>query len=778
MRKSFWMVAAVVMAALFALPVMLEAQRGTGKGGNKGGYKGPNNNGKGNGGNNGANKNSPWGKGAAKQNNLPSLQIEDVKPDGAYEVYNLLPTSTDQPMIGVTADKAYRLVGYTKETRNLKFVTLDMITGALGTKEVKLPTDAPDISERPRMAADGGQFCVVSEQAATIFVDPFKGKVKVACGYDSAVPVGPAPAPKEKWGRGKDKDKGGVPAEEYQVHGGADGRYALSVLVKYDKDSKQYTGSGATVHFEGDRSVTLNWDHATYGVPPKDRDAVCAVTDDEIVVLTTLPKTPGAFSSGHKLFTLVFDRKGGSLKEAQTDAEHTWHGGNSVRFTLSPDGKYLVAHREDGMYEHLIKRGSFEQVYKCTYINPCVGFTPDGSVGVFLESNTPQLARIKAIKLETLETIWETNITHKQAAGDGNDRMFTSVGPGATAVAALYGIIRGETADSASWLYRAEAVDFEPIAMSYDEGGKYVAVLALDRVFVLEAKSREEVNSIPFEAALPAGTLGEFIRFDAKAKKLMACARNKGVWIIDLATNTIEKTLPPVPGTWARAMPDFSGVLYSQSKDEGGNVMVQKLDGSEPERIYRCEYKDSMAVCYWISDKCDEFLIAERDIGEGRLFLVDEKGEVEISYDVADVDPTYVGDTAITGFVTKKKQAVLINEFSKWSYTGINCTVISPSQDGDSVETSFSVVFKSEDLPGRSTYGATAASPFFGGLFAGDERNCKFACPAGVLDIDVGKNTFKLYAWSRSPKGLTALNPKGKEFFVAGSAGLTTYKVK
>ncbi|MCA8946577.1 MAG: hypothetical protein KDB29_10155, partial [Planctomycetes bacterium] len=83
-----------------------------------------------------------------------------------------------------------------------------------------------------------------------------------------------------------------------------------------------------------------------------------------------------------------------------------------------------------------------------------------------------------------------------------------------------------------------------------------------------------------------------------------------------------------------------------------------------------------------------------------------------------------------------------------------------------------------EELPGRSTYGQTAASPFFGGLYAGDERNCKFACPAGVLDVDVGKNAITLYAWSRSPSGLAAVNPKGKEFFVAGGAGLKIYKVK
>ena len=552
--------------------------------------------------------------------------------------------------------------------------------------------------------------------------------------------------------------------------------HALSVLVKYDKDSKQYTGNGATLHFAEERAVDLAWDHSKYGIPPKNRDAVCAVTKDEIIVLVTVPRTPGAFSSAHTLSTLVFDRKG-NFKEAQT-SEHPWAGGSAPRFTISPDGTFLVAHREDGMYQHIIKRGSFEQIHKCEYMDPCVGFAPEGGIGVFLDSKSPQLAGVKAIKLDTLETLWSTAITHKEASGDGNDKTFTSIGPGATTVAAMFGVFKGETADAPVWLHRAEAVDFEPISMSYDSDGKRVAVLALDRIFVLDAKSREEVNSIPFEKALPASSLGEFIAFDSKGKKIMACARGHGVWVVDLATNKIEQTLPPVPGNWARAMPDFSGVVYSQSKEDGGNVMLQKLDGSEAKRVYRCEYKDSMAVCFWISDKGDEFLVAERDIGEGRLFLVNEEGEVEIAYDVADVDPTYVGDTTITGFVTKKKQAVLINEFSKWEYTGINCTVISPDGGGNSVETSFTAVFKSADLPGRSTYGATAASPFFGGLFAGDERNCKFACPAGVLEVDIQKSNHKLHAWSRTPKGLAAVNPKGREFFVAGNTGLTTYKIK
>lgn len=473
----------------------------------------------------------------------------------------------------------------------------------------------------------------------------------------------------------------------------------------------------------------------------------------------------------------MFDRKG-NLKEAQESAE-PWAGGNAPRFTLSPDGTCFVAHPEDGLHSYVIKRGSWERGYKTNYLDACVGFAPEGKVGVFTENLSPQRAALKGINLATGEAVWTTSVLHAEATGDGDDEPFTAVGPGATLVAARYGIIKGEnSADEPIWLYRAKAIDFEPLSMSYDNDGKRVAVLALDRVFVLDARTRAELNSVSFENPLSSGTLGEFVTFDAKGKKILACARNKGVWLIDLATNTIEKTLPAVPGTWARAMPDFSGVVYSQSKDQGGNVMLQKLDDSEPQRVYRCEYKDAQAVCFWISDKGDQFLVAEREIGEGRLFLINEKGEPDVTYNVADADPMFVGDTTVTAFVTKRKQAVLINEVNKWTYTGINCTVVGPGSEGEAIETSFSAVFKTEELPGRSTYGVTAASPFFGGLYTGDERNCKFACPAGVLEADIAKGAMKLYAWSREPKGLAAINPKGKEFFVAGGTGLTTYKIK
>lgn len=764
MKRTIWLLAIAASLALLAQPSAIDAQRGPGKG------KGP-----GNGNPNGGNANKAWGKNAQKQK-LPELQIEDLKADGEYSVYNLLPTQGEQPRIGVTADKAYRLISYDVASSTLKFVTLDLISGSLGSNIVKLPNDVPDLGDDPRMAFDGGEYCVISNQAATLFVEPFKGKVKVAAGIDSSIAKGePQPADNKK-NRGKDKDKDNTPAEQYNIHGGPGGKFALSVLVKYDKASKNYTSEGATLHFADDKSVELHWDHAKYGIPPKNRDAVCAVTDTEIVVLVTNPRTPGAFSSACSLSTLVFDRKG-SLKEAQTDPQ-PYAGNNAPRFSLSPDGQYFVAHPEDGMHPFVMKRGSWERGYKTDYYDACVGFAPEGKIGVFLENKTPQRAALKGIELATGKELWATSVTHDEAGGDGDKEPFTSIGPGATVIATQFGIISGETSEEPVWLYHAKAVDFQPLCMSYDDSGKKVAVLALDRVFVLDAKSREEINSIAFETPLADGALGEFVTFDDKGKKILACARNKGVWLIDLATNTIEKSLPPVSGTWARAMPDFSGVIYSQPKEEGGNVMLQKLDGTDATRIYRCEYKETLAVCFWINDKGDEFLIAEREVGEGSLFLVDEKGEKKVTYNVTDADTMYVGDNAVTAFVSKRKQVVLINEINKWGYTGINCTVIGPEDSGEAIETSFSAVFKSEELPGRSTYGATAASPFFGGLYAGDERNCKFACPAGVLEVDVGKNAMTLHAWSRSPTGLAAINPKGKEFFVAGNTGLKIYKIK
>ena len=149
-----------------------------------------------------------------------------------------------------------------------------------------------------------------------------------------------------------------------------------------------------------------------------------------------------------------------------------------------------------------------------------------------------------------------------------------------------------------------------------------------------------------------------------------------------------------------------------------------------------------------------------------------------VAYNVAEIDPMYVGDTCVTAFVNKKHEAVLVNEVNKWSYTGVNFCVVSPAAGGDPISKNFSAVFKSEELPGSSTYGTTAAAPFFGGRYWGDENACAFACPAGVISVNVAKSQIKLYAWSRQPKGLAAINPKLKEFFVAGNTGLTTFKFK
>ncbi|MBX3459267.1 MAG: hypothetical protein KF696_04755 [Planctomycetes bacterium] len=751
--------------ALFALVAVLSivaagsqslAQRGKDKG-KGGGPPGP----------------APWKKGGKGDANRPQLKIEDIKADGVYEVFNLLPAKNDQPRIGVTDKIAYRLASYDPPSHTLKFVVLDIAKGGLSTKSIKLPSECPAFNGIPRMAYDSGDVCMISQQAATVFVDVVSGKVKFAAGFDAAVPQ-EAPRPK---GGDRGWPKGGetsMPASSYRVHGSAGGRFALSVRVDYDSKAKTYGSNGATLHGMDIKSQPLAWDHNRYGVPPPKRDGVFAVTDSEIVVLVTRPKTAGSFGNAHELSCLVFDRKG-ALKEVQTNTEN-WHGRNAERATISPCGQYIVAHPEDGLHRFVVKRGTWERGYKTDYNDACVGFAPSGGIGVFIENKTPQRATLKAIKLENAEVLWETSVLHDEVQGEGDDEPFTSVGPGAIVVAAKWGICSGTTSDTPTMLYAAQAIDFVPLAMSYDEAGKLVAVLATDRIFVLDAKTRNEVMSVQLPKALPANALGEFITFDTKARKLMACARNQGAWVVDVATSTLEATLPAIPGTFARALPDLSGIIYSQPKDQGGNVMIQKADGSEAQRLYRCEYKDTLAVCLWVDEKGKEFLITEREVGEGKLFLVNEKGEKTVKYNVADADTNYTGDTAVAGFVTKKKEVVLINETSRWGYTGINCSVIFPGESG--IDTIFTAIFKSEDLPGRSTYGMTAASPFFGQLHWGDINVARFACPAGVLEADIAKGAFTLYAWSRAPQGLTTINPKGREFFVAGTGGLTTYKLK
>ena len=708
---------------------------------------------------------------------FPKLKVLDLKPTGKYEVYSLLPGDGEQPRLGVTDDFAYRLVAYSKESGTLKFVTYSFDDEQTAYVNIKLPSGAPQFSGMPRMSYDGGELCVVSYQAATLFVNVKTKKVKVAAGIDPGVPTKKKkPAKKKK--RGK-KPPPSRSSNKYRIHGGGGGRFALSVRIKYDAKGRSYSSSNATLHGVDDKSVELKWSHNSYGLPPRTRDAVFAVLEDEVVVLVTKPKRAGDFSGSTTLTCLVFDRKDGKLKEAQTSPK-PWAGNDAPTFMLSPGGEYLVAHPEDSMQRFIVKRGSWERIYKTSYHDPCVGFAPGGEIGVFLEtheSDSTQRAALVARTLSDGEEVWRTSVAHNEVQGEGEAEPFTSVGPGARRVATRHGIISGKSSDEAEYIYRGGGESFEPLCMAYDDAGKRVAVVSLGRMFIIDARSREELISIAFEKPLPKFSIGEFVAFDKKGNRVLACVRNQGVWLFDLAQETIIKTLPALKGTWARPLPDLSGVVYSKSKQEGGNVMLQPLSGEKPKRIYRCEYGDTQAVCFWISAKADLFLIAEREVGVGRLFLIDEDGKKKVSYNVKGEDPIYVGDKTLAAFVTRSKQAVLINEIQIRRYTGINCTVINAG-DGTAIQKNFSAVFESNDLPGRSTYGNTSASPFFGARHAGSDKSFLYACPAGVLAVDLGKKTFTLHAWSRSPKGLAALNPKGKEFFVAGRNGLTTYKIK
>jgi hypothetical protein len=757
MSRMKWVAFAVcVLLAIVAAAGQGIAQQGKGGKGGKGG--GP----------------QPWRKGGGKGDmRLPQLQIEDAVTEGVYRVMNLLPATGEQPRLGLTDTMGYRLVGYEAEAHSLVFATVNLSTGALGSQTIRLPSEAPAFRGMPRMAADGGQHAVISQQAATLFVDVAAGRVRVAAGFDSEAPLPVTEQPRRDrrdWRRDFDRARTSQQESGYRIHGGAGGAHALAVNVSWSANSRQYTGSGATLHFAAGRSVSLSWSHSRYGVPPAHRDAVFAVTGDEIIVLTSNPQG----EEGHELHCLVFDTRG-NLKEAQT-APGRWQGDAAPRFALSPDGRHIVARPAASMSGYVYRRGVWEAGYKTDYTDPFIGFAPEGGIGVFLENLSPQRAALKAVNLESGEAAWATSVRHADAERLGDERPFSCVGPKAAAVASRFGIIAGEDSEEARFLYTAKVADFEPLSITYDQAGRLVAVLALDRVFVVDARTRNELHSIPFEEPLPAGSLGEFIVFDARSRKLLCCVRDRGVWLIDLASNSIETTLPPLPGNWARALPDLSGVVFSQPAPEGGNIMIQKLNG-EPSRLYRCEFRDTQAVCLWISDRGNEFLVTERNVGTGRLFLINDKGDTVVDYNVADVDTMYVGDNTVTAFVTRRRQAVLINEISRWGFTGVNCIVINPGQ-GDPVDSLFSAVFRSEDLPGRSTYGSTAAAPFFGGLHFGDEKLCRFACPAGVLEADIARNRFTLHAWSRQPKGLAAVNPKGRDFFVAGEIGLTTYRLK
>jgi len=770
-----------LMTLCFGPGSMILAQRGPGGGGPGGGGKG----GKipGGGGNGaplpgqpGAGGKGNWGKNAAKAV-LPQLDIEDVKVEGSYEVAEMFAHASDQPRIGVTDEYCYRLSGYSTDGHLLKFAFYDFKEKQLRSLSVKLPKECPAFEETPRMAYDSGSWCVVSYQALTLFVEPKTGKAKLAAGIDKSVPVKVAKPKEEKGGREKGKEEKVVSAvPTYVVHGSAGGKHALSVLTKVDPATKTFASADATLHSAEGRSINLKWSHAQFGVPPKDRDGVFSVNEKEIVVLTTRPRSPGSNSGPCEMACLVFDAQKGDLKEAQVSPDD-WAGNNANRFTLSSDGGFIVAHPIDSIDRSLVKRGTWEKLYKTQYNDACVGFAPEGNIAVFLENKTPQRAALKAIELSTMKELWATTVGHDDAMGELKDEPFYAVGAGGRTVACKVGIIAGKTADMPEFLYAASALEFVPLAMAYDAAGKRVAVLTLDRIIVLDAKTREELNNIPLAKSMGKGVLGEFIAFNDKGDKLMACVRNQGVWQVEIASGKMLSSLPAIKGTWCRPMPDFSSVVYSQPKEEGGNVMAQPMGGGEAKQIYRCEYKDAQAVCLWIGEKSDEFLVTERLVGEGSLQLIDDKGKVLVAYDVKDVDPMYVGDTCVTAFVTKRREAVLINEVNKWEYTGVNCTVVSPAP-GDCIMENFSYVFKTENLPGASTYGTTAAAPFFGVQQWGDDSNCAFACPAGVLSVGVSKKSMKLYAWSRQPKGHVAISPKQKEFFVAGTAGLTTFKFK
>lgn len=783
MRTMVGLLACLVLLALsFGPGSMILAQRGPGGGPGGGGGKIPGGGGKGGPlpGQPGAGGKGNWGKNAAKAV-LPQLEIEDVKAEGSYEVAEIFAPGTEQPRIGVTDEYCYRLAGYQPETHALKFAFCDFKTQQPRTVLVKLPKECPPFEETPRMAFDSGAWCVVSWQALTLFVEPKTGKCKLAAGLDKSVPVASA-KPKESKGPGREwgKEKGGEKAQtnsaSYTVHGSSGGKYALSVLTKYDAATKNYTSADATLHSAEGKSVSLKWSHSQFGTPPQDRDAVFAVTDKEVILLVTKPRTPGNNSGPCDIGCLVFDLAKGDLKDAQISSDE-WASTYVKRFGLSSCGNFVLTHPMDTLDRAIVKRGTWERVYKTQYHDSLVGFAPEGNIGVFLENKTPQRASLKAYELSTWKELWVTTVSHDEAMGEGNNEPFYSVGPGARTVASRIGIIAGKTADQAEMIYKSSAIEFVPLAMAYDSAGKRVAVLTLDRIIILDAKTREETASIKLDKAMTKGVLGEFIAFNDKGDKLMACVRNQGAWLVDIATGKVAASLPAIKGTWCRPMPDFSAVVYSQPKEEGGNVMAQPFAGGEPKQVFRCSYKDALAVCLWIGEKSDEFLVTERLVGEGSLQLVDDKGKAIVTYDVKDVDPMYVGDTCVTAFVTKRREVLLVNEVNKWEYTGVNCTFVSPAP-GECILENFSFVFKTENLPGSSTYGTTAAAPFFGVQHWGDESNCAFACPAGVLNVNMQKKSIKLYAWSRQPKGLAAINPKQKEFFVAGSAGLTTFKFK
>jgi hypothetical protein len=314
--------------------------------------------------------------------------------------------------------------------------------------------------------------------------------------------------------------------------------------------------------------------------------------------------------------------------------------------------------------------------------------------------------------------------------------------------------------------------------MTYDQGGKQIAILATDRVFVLDAKSHAETRSVSFEKPLNKGAQVECIAFNKGGDKLLVCVKGAGAWVFDMANGSLIAALPAIAGDHVRALPDLSAVVFSQPAAEGGNLMVQAFGADKPSRLYRAEYEEVQAICLWMDEKGESFLVTERGMGEGNLFLINKKGEKTDVYSVKEIEPRLVGDNAVTAFVARNKTCVLINDI-EFGGTLLNCTVIGPAKDDpDPISASFQVSINTNELGGRSTYGATGASPYFAGMWVGDEKSAYLACPAGVLTVDVGKGSLSLTCWHRKPAGVTAVNPRAKEFFVAGSTGMSIYKLK
>jgi len=754
----------MALVASFAFLGTVDAQRG---GGGKGPKAPP-----------GLPKKLP-GKGSKT---IPALQINDVKPDGEIGLASLLPASGEQMRLGVTESMAYRLVSYSQTSHSFRFATLDFASQKQSQFDVPLPKSVKPFNLAPRVCFGGSETCVVSQQAQVCFVSLKDKKVVVVGDIDSKAPLKEAaPTVKGRKGKGAGAGKGveaGPPTGgEYRVHGLAGGSYALAMLRNYDGKNKKWISSDATLYSSAGKAVTLKFNHNEHGVPPRNKDSVFGIKGEEAYLLTVRPQKAGNFKAETEIRVLVFDLKTGALKEAQTCPD-VWGGEDADTFMMTPTGDFFVA-QPWGKYDRFVTApGTWKQGYKTDYYDACVGFTPDGATGLFLGNNTPQRAFLSAISLADGKEVWKTTVTHEQAQGNAEDEPFTSVCAQAKAVVTHFGVISGKTADEAEFIFKGEAVSFEPLAMTYDQAGKQIAVLATDRVFVLDAKSHSETRSISFEKALNKGAQAECINFNKAGDKLLACVKNAGVWLFDLSAGNVIATLPAVGGDHVRALPDLSGVLFTQPAAEGGNLMLQAFGQDKPTRFYRAEYEEVQAICLWNDEKGESFLVTERGMGEGNLFLVNKKGEKTDVYSVKEIEARLVGDSAVTAFVAKNKTCVLINDIDMGG-TLLNCTVIAPTKDDpDPVAASFQVTVKTEELGGRSTYGATGASPYFAGVWVGDDKSAYLACPAGVLTVDTGKASFTLTCWNRKPAGVVAVNPRSKEFFVAGSTGMSVYKLK